>query len=81
MDQITRLTQILREVKLFRAPDGSCLSPAGEYNLRLGILKELEPEYVATCSQKCSPFEGHPFIIEAGVCIVSINVFFFLRVF
>lgn len=25
-----------------------CLSPAGEYNLRLGIMKELRPDMVAT---------------------------------
>ena len=25
-----------------------CLSPAGEYNLRLGIMKELQPDMVAT---------------------------------
>lgn len=25
-----------------------CLSPAGEYNLRLGIIKELQPDLVAT---------------------------------
>lgn len=25
-----------------------CLSPAGEYNLRLGIMKELNPDLVAT---------------------------------
>lgn len=27
-----------------------CLSPAGEYNLRLGIIKELNPDMVATYS-------------------------------
>lgn len=27
-----------------------CLSPAGEYNLRLGIIKELHPDMVATFS-------------------------------
>lgn len=27
-----------------------CLSPAGEYNLRLGIVKELQPDMVATYS-------------------------------
>lgn len=40
---ISRLVQLLKEVKV-KAPDGSCLSPAGEYNLRLGILKELDPQ-------------------------------------
>jgi hypothetical protein len=35
-----------------------CLSPAGEYNLRLGIIKELHPDMFATysgrlCSNLC----------------------------
>ncbi|RRT55979.1 hypothetical protein B296_00042659 [Ensete ventricosum] len=33
----------------------ACLSPAGEYNLRLGIIKELQPDMVATCSSRYIP--------------------------
>ncbi len=36
--QIHQLTTLLHEAK-FKAPSGDCLSPAGEYNLRLGIMK------------------------------------------
>lgn len=50
--QVTRLVQLLRQVQLFKAPDGSCLSPLGEYNLNLGIQKVLEPELVATARDK-----------------------------
>jgi DNA topoisomerase VI subunit B len=32
----------------FADPSGSHLSPAGEYNLRLGVMKELQPELIAT---------------------------------
>lgn len=39
-----QLTTMLKSVQIFKPPDGSCLSPAGEYNLRLGIMKELNPE-------------------------------------
>ena len=39
-----RLTSMLKSVSIFKPPDGSCLSPAGEYNLRLGIMKELHPD-------------------------------------
>ncbi|KNC81721.1 hypothetical protein SARC_05962 [Sphaeroforma arctica JP610] len=53
----------------FPTPDGDCLSPAGEYNLRLGIMKELKPEMVATCQVPAGIFEGHPFIVEAGVSL------------
>jgi hypothetical protein len=48
--RVARLTRLLREVRIFAPPDGSCLSPVGEYNLRLGVTKELRPDYVATYS-------------------------------
>lgn len=67
--QITKLVQMLRSVELFKAPDGSCLSPLGEYNLNLGILKVIEPDIVATSRDKPSAYEGHPFIVEAAVAL------------
>lgn len=36
---VSRLTQMLKDVKRFKPPDGACLSPAGEYNLRYSALK------------------------------------------
>lgn len=67
--QITKLVQVLRTVQLFKAPDGSCLSPLGEYNLNLGIRKVLEPEYVATARDRPCAYEGHPFVVEAAVSL------------
>lgn len=66
---ITKLVQVLRTVQMFKAPDGSCLSPLGEYNLNLGIRKVLEPEYVATARDRPCAYEGHPFLVEAGVSL------------
>lgn len=34
---VSRLTQMLKDVKRFKPPDGGCLSPAGEYNLRYRV--------------------------------------------
>jgi DNA topoisomerase-6 subunit B len=67
--ELTKLVQVLRTVQMFRAPDGSCLSPLGEYNLSLGIRKVLEPEFVATARDKPSAYEGHPFLVEAAVSL------------
>jgi len=67
--QTTRMVQLLRSVELFKAPDGSCLSPLGEYNLNLGIRKVLEPDVIATARDKASAYEGHPFIVEAAVSL------------
>jgi DNA topoisomerase-6 subunit B len=46
------------------------LSPAGEYNLRLGIQKEVDPDLVATYTMpKAAAHDGHAFIVEAGVAL------------
>eukprot|EP01137_Pigoraptor_chileana_P015407 Opistho-2@71290 len=66
--QIVRILQLFKELK-FDTPDGSCLSPAGEYNLRLGVMKELKPDMVATFQEPTRVFEGHPFIVEAAVSL------------
>ena len=60
--QVMALHRLFAAAK-FDAPAGDCLSPAGEYNLRLGVVKELRPELVATycgaargmCLQFCAP--------------------------
>ncbi|KAJ7980730.1 DNA topoisomerase 6 subunit B [Quillaja saponaria] len=66
--QIVRVHQLFRQAK-FDDPSGDCLSPAGEYNLRLGIIKELHLDMVATYSGSAQVFEGHPFIVKAGVSV------------
>lgn len=37
--------------------------------IRLGIMKEMEPMYVATYSEKPAVLDGHPFVVEAGVSL------------
>jgi DNA topoisomerase-6 subunit B len=69
-NEMMRLLQLFREAK-FETPDGKCLSPAGEYNLMLGIQKQMAPEFVVTHQEKVEVFEGHPFIVEVGVCLGS----------
>jgi DNA topoisomerase VI B subunit len=67
-ESIYRLAALLQAAQ-FDPPDASCLSPAGEYNLRLGIIKEVRPELVATFSAEPRVFEGHAFIVEAGIAL------------
>ncbi|CAM6127753.1 unnamed protein product [Calypogeia fissa] len=80
--QILSIQQLFRQAK-FEDPSGDCLSPAGEYNLRLGIMKELHPDMVATYQGSTQVFEGHPFLVEAGVSLggkdvkPGVNVFRF----
>ncbi|XP_065866016.1 DNA topoisomerase 6 subunit B isoform X1 [Euphorbia lathyris] len=78
--QIVRIHQLFRQAK-FDDPTGDCLSPAGEYNLRLGIIKELHPDMVATYSGSAQVFEGHPFMVEAGVSLGGKDVKHGLNIF
>lgn len=41
---------------------------------RLGVMKEMQPLYVATYSEKPAVLEGHPFIVEAGVSLGGADV-------
>jgi DNA topoisomerase VI subunit B len=70
---ILRLHQLLHEVR-FPDPDGKHLSPAGEYNLRLGVMKEMRPDMVATYGGSVGVFEGHAFVVEAAVSMGGRNV-------
>ena len=45
--QLMRIHKLFSDVK-FDPPTGDTLSPAGEYNLRLGIMKEISPVLIAT---------------------------------
>lgn len=78
--QIVRIHQLFRQAK-FDDPSGDCLSPAGEYNLRLGIIKELQPDMVATHAGSPQVFEGHPFIVEAGISLGGKDVKHGLNIF
>jgi DNA topoisomerase-6 subunit B len=35
--------------------------------LKAGILKELNPEFIAVCQRKPSAYSGHPFIVETAI--------------
>lgn len=81
-ERALQLHQLLHSVKI-PAPRGAHLSPAGEYNLRLGVMKELRPDLVATYSGDFRAIEGHAFHVEAAVSLggreikAGINVFRF----
>jgi DNA topoisomerase VI B subunit len=66
--QATRIQQLLSYAR-FADPSGDCLSPAGEYNLRLGIMKELAPDWIASYVGGALACGGHPLIVEACVSL------------
>lgn len=66
-EEIVRFVRKLKRFTGFLPPDASCLSPLGEELLKAGILKELEPEFIAVCQRKPSTYSGHPFIVETAI--------------
>jgi len=66
-DEIVRLVRMMKRFKGFLPPDASCLSPLGEELLEAGILKELNPEFIAVYQRKPSTYSGHPFIVEIAI--------------
>jgi len=66
-DEVVRLVKMMKRFRDFLPPDAGCLSPIGEELLRAGILKELQPEFVAVCQRQPSTYSGHPFIVEVAI--------------
>ena len=77
--QINRVVQLLKACDAVKNPSGSCLSGAGEYNLRLGVQRQYNPQMLFTTTSKAGAHDGHPFILECclaygGGCRPGINV-------
>lgn len=66
-EEIVKLVQKLKVYPDFLPPDASCLSPLGEELLKAGIMKEYQPEFIATHQRKPATYSGHPFIVEVAI--------------
>lgn len=65
--EIVGLVQMMRSFKGFLPPDAGCLSPLGQELLKAGILKELDPDFVAVSQRKPSAYSGYAFIVETAI--------------
>jgi DNA topoisomerase-6 subunit B len=66
-EEIVTLVQKMKDYEGFLPPDAGSLSPLGEELLRAGVLKELEPEFVAVRRRNPATYSGHPFIVEIAI--------------
>ena len=66
-DEIVKFVRKLKKFDKFLPPNASCLAPLGAELLKAGILKELEPDFIAVCQRKPSTYSGHPFIVETAI--------------
>ncbi|CAI9270094.1 unnamed protein product [Lactuca saligna] len=81
--QIAYMHHLFQHTK-FDDPSGNCLAPLGDESFCEGIYKVLQPKMVATYTAKSAQvYQGHPFIVEAGVSLggkvlkQGINIFRF----
>lgn len=63
------ITELMRSIKMtkVKAPSGKHLSFLGEKLIVLGLKETLKPEYAAAVTRKANVYEGHAFIVEAGI--------------
>ncbi|KYH41422.1 MAG: hypothetical protein AYL32_005320 [Candidatus Bathyarchaeota archaeon B26-2] len=66
-NDLVDLVRAMKSFNEFLPPDANCLSPIGEDLMRTGILKELEPRFMAVSQRKPSAYSGHPFIVEVAI--------------
>jgi len=65
--EVVRLMRMLKKFREFLPPDASCLSPLGAELLKAGVLKELQPEFIAVYQRRPAAYAGHPFIVEVAI--------------
>ena len=73
-EDAVKFVNALHQFDEFLAPDASCLSPLGEEIMQAGIMKELDPEFVAMCVRPPSAYSGFPFIVEVGLAYGGKNI-------
>jgi len=66
-EEISRLVETMKKFEDFRPPSAEALSVIGEDLIQLGLKSIFNPEFVAAITRKPKAYQGHPFIIEAGI--------------
>jgi len=66
-EEIELIVKTLREYNNFKPPRADHLSYLGEEIIKAGLKNILKPEFVAAKTRKPSVYEGHAFIVEAGI--------------
>jgi len=67
LEDITELSEKMRDYPEWRRPRAATLSPLGEDLLKRGVKEILKPEYVAAVTRKPSSYGGNPFIVEVAL--------------
>ncbi len=65
-EQARKIIDAVKHVRLLRPPT-DCLSPLGSSLVDSGLMKELNPEFVASVTRPPEVYRGWPFQIEVGL--------------
>ncbi len=78
-EQANGIIEAVKDVRLLRPPT-DCLSPLGSELIESGLVKELNPEFVAAVTRPPEVYRGWPFQIEVGLAFGgSVQAFNLLR--
>lgn len=66
-EEISRLVEVMNKFEDFRPPSAEALSVIGSDIIELSLKKIFNPEFVAAITRKPKAYQGHPFIVEAGI--------------
>lgn len=65
--ELLRLVETMKNYDKYRPPKADALSPLGSDIIKAGLKRMYEPEFVEAVTRRPSTYQGHPFIIEAGI--------------
>ena len=66
-EEISKLVDVMKKFEDFRPPSAEALSVIGEDLIELSLRKIFNPEFAAAVTRKPRAYQGHPFIVEAGI--------------
>ncbi|AAY80651.1 DNA topoisomerase VI subunit B [Sulfolobus acidocaldarius] len=66
-EEISRLVEVMKTFDDFRPPSAEALSVIGSDLIELSLQKVFNPEFVSAITRRPKAYQGHPFIVEAGV--------------
>ncbi|ABN70080.1 DNA topoisomerase VI, B subunit [Staphylothermus marinus F1] len=64
---LLKLVNTMKKYDKYRPPTAQALSPLGPDIIKAGLTRIYEPEFVEATTRKPSAYQGHPFIVEAGI--------------
>ncbi|MEM4661860.1 MAG: DNA topoisomerase VI subunit B [Desulfurococcaceae archaeon] len=66
-EELLALVNTMKSYDRYRPPSPRALSPLGEEIITAGLKRAFNPEYVNAVVRRPGAYNGHPFIVEAGI--------------